>query len=450
MKLEQNIVQVQTLSTQTIQSLKILQMNTPELMDYVQEISMENPVLEAEFSTVSAAGAAGRGQSQMGWLENSDPQQHWQKQQGNEPDARDYAAETQAESLKDYVRSQLPAQSGKLAQALSYLTECLDENGWLPASLEELAAESGLSLALLERALSQIQNVEPWGVGARDLRECLLIQLFHRPNTDDIAAKIVRDHLPELAKNQYNSIAKALRISQERVRKAVEQIRSLNPRPGNGFACSEPTTYIVPDMIAEWNGNSFDILLSRSSLPQLNISNYYVQLRKESSDPEVTAYLDSKVRQAKWVIAAVDQRKETMLRCMQAIMTLQPEYFRHAQGALRPMTLADVAAKLGVHESTVSRTIRGKYIQCPDGVVPLAFFFSRPAFQSSTTGDAVSVENIKRRLRTLLLQEDPHKPYSDQKLAELLEKSDCSISRRTVAKYRSELGFPPATGRKQI
>ena len=288
-----------------------------------------------------------RGQSQMGWLENSDPQQHWQKQQGNEPDARDYAAETQAESLKDYVRSQLPAQSGKLAHALSYLTECLDENGWLLASLEVLAAESGLSLALLERALSQIQNVEPWGVGARDLRECLLIQLFHRPNTDDIAAKIVRDHLPELAKNQYNSIAKALRISQERVRRAVEQIRSLNPRPGNGFACSEPTTYIIPDMIAEWNGNSFDILLSRSSLPQLNISNYYVQLRRESSDPEVTAYLDSKVRQAKWVIAAVDQRKETMLRCMQAIMTLQPEYFRHAQGALRPMTLADVAAKRG-------------------------------------------------------------------------------------------------------
>lgn len=164
MKLEQNIVQVQTLSTQTIQSLKILQMNTPELMDYVQEISMENPVLEAEFSAVSAAGAAGRGQSQMGWLENSDPQQHWQKQQGNEPDARDYAAETQAESLKDYVRSQLPAQSGKLAQALSYLTECLDENGWLLASLEVLAAESGLSLALLERALSQIQNVEPWAL----------------------------------------------------------------------------------------------------------------------------------------------------------------------------------------------------------------------------------------------------------------------------------------------
>ncbi|MDY2618601.1 MAG: hypothetical protein SOW00_07365 [Oscillospiraceae bacterium] len=170
------------------------------------------------------------------------------------------------------------------------------------------------------------------------LTECLLIQLFPRLNTDDIAAKIVRDHLPEMAKNQYNSIAK----------------------------------------------------------------------------------------------------------------TLQPEYFRHAQGVLRPMTLADVAAKLGVHESTVSRTIRGKYIQCPDGVVPLAFFFSRPAFQSNTTGDAISVENIKRRLRTLLLQEDPHKPYSDQKLANLLEKSDCSISRRTVAKYRSELGFPPATGRKQI
>ena len=273
------------------------------------------------------------------------------KQQGNEPDARDYAAETQAESLKDYVRSQLPAQSGKLAQALSYLTECLDENGWLLASLEVLAAESGLSLALLERALSQIQNVEPWGVGARDLRECLLIQLFHRPNTDDIAAKI---SCAIICPNwrEISTTALQRHFGSHRNVCAERWSRSGSRKPPAGqWLClfGGPTTYIIPDMIAEWNGNSFDILLSRSSLPQLNISNYYVQLRRESSDPEVTAYLDSKVRQAKWVIAAVDQRKETMLRCMQAIMTLQPEYFRHAQGALRPMTLADVAAKLGVH-----------------------------------------------------------------------------------------------------
>ena len=450
MQLEQNITQTQTLSAQAIQGLEVLQMNTPELLDYVREAAMENPVLEAELPDAAPTAAAGREKSRMEWLESNDRQNRWYNRQDVEQDDRDGPAGNQTESLKNHVRSQLPHQSEALERAAEYLVECLDENGWITEPLDELAAESDIPMVLLERALVQIQNAEPWGVGARNLQECLLIQLYHKPDANDLAAKIVRDYLPELAKNHYNSIAKALQVSQEKVRRAVEEIRSLTPRPGNGFAHAEPTGYIVPDMEAKWNGDGFDIRLSRTGVPRLSISEYYVNLQKKSDDPEVTSYLDEKVRQAKWVVSAISQRQETMLRCMQAIMTLQPEYFRHDRGALCPMTLADVAEIVGIHESTVSRAIRGKYIQCPDGVVPLSFFFSQAAFHNASDGDAVSAVEAKNRLRALLLSEDAAKPYSDQKLAELMEESGCAISRRTVAKYRSELGFPPATGRKRV
>lgn len=448
MKIEQKMEQTQSLSVQTIQRLEILQKNTLELADYVREAALENPVLEVELPEISVP-ARGREQGKMEWLESNDAQNRWYHRQDNERDEENQVPEQQGQSLKDYVRSQLPMQSKALEQAAEYLLESLDANGWIPESLEQLAAESGIPLALLERALVQIQNAEPWGVGARDLRECLLIQLYRRPDADDIAAKIVRDFLPELAKSHFHRIAQELQTSQERVRQAAEQIKQLNPRPANGFAYPEPTDYIVPDMIAKWNGNGFDLRLSEVGNVRLNISSYYVQMQKESHDVEVVAYLDQKVRQAKWLVTAVGQRRETMLHCMQTIMELQPEYFHNEKGALRPMTLGDVADRLGIHESTVSRAIRGKYIQCPDGVVPLSFFFSRAAFGGENEKEAASEHEVKEQMRALLKEEDPHKPYSDQKLAERLAEKGCGVSRRTVAKYRTEMGIPPATGRKK-
>ncbi len=448
MKLEQKLQQTQTLSPQTIQRLEILQKNTLELADYVKEAALENPVLEIELPEAFVP-ARGREQGRMEWLESNDAQNRWYHRQDDEGDERNRIPDRQGQSLKEYIRSQLPAQSKALERATEYLLESLDANGWISESLEQLSQESAIPLALLERALAQIQNAEPWGVGARDLRECLLIQLYRRPDADDIAAKIVRDYLPELAKNHFNLIARELQISQERVRQAAEQIKLLNPRPANGFSYAEPTNYIIPDMVAKWNGEGFDLRLSEAGSVRLNISSYYIQMQKESHDAEVIAYLDQKVRQAQWLVTAVGQRRETMLRCMQVIMELQPEYFQNEKGTLRPMTLGDVASRLGIHESTVSRAIRGKYIQCPDGVVPLSFFFSRAAFGGEDGRDAASGQEVKDRLRALLKKEDPHKPYSDQKLAELLEEEGYSVSRRTVAKYRGEMGVPPATGRKK-
>ncbi len=448
MNLEQKVEQVQSLSPQTIQCLEILQMNTPELIRYVRELSMENPVFEVEMPEIPVAPRE-REQGRMEWLASNDRQNRWYNRQDNERSDHDQV-ENQSESLQDYVRSQLPQQGEELENASEYLLQSLDENGWIEESLDELSTESGIPRALLERALVQIQNAEPYGVGARNLQECLLIQLYRMPDADDIAAKIVRDYLPELAKSHFNSIAKALQTTQVRVRQAARQIQQLNPRPANGFNFSEPTSYIVPDLIAKWNGDSFDIRLSKASVFRINISDYYVRLQKESTDREVTQYLDEKVRQARWVYTAVNQRQETMLRCMQMIKELQPEYFKHDKGALRPMTLEDVAERLGVHESTISRAIRGKYIQCPDGVVPLAFFFSQAAFCTAGGENTVSSVTVKKKLQELIQAENTAKPCSDQKLCELLQANGFNISRRTVAKYRDELNIPPATGRKKI
>lgn len=448
MNLEQKVEQTQTLSPQTIQRLEMLQMNTLELIDYVRELSMENPVFEVEMPEIPVTPRE-REQGRMEWLASNDRQNRWYNRQDNESNDHDQA-ENRSESLHDYVRSQLPHQSNELECASEYLLQSLDENGWIEESLDELAAESGIPLALLERALVQIQNTEPYGVGARNLQECLLIQLYRMPDADDIAAKIVRDYLPELAKSHFNSIAKALQTTQARVRQAAKQIHQLNPRPANGFDFSEPTSYIVPDLIAQWNGDGFDIRLSKAGTLRINISDYYVRLQKESTDKEVTQYLDEKVRQARWVFSAVNQRQETMLRCMQIIMELQPEYFQHDKGALRPMTLGDVAERMGVHESTISRAIRGKYIQCPDGVVPLSFFFSQAAFCTADGENMASSATVKKKLLELLQTENIAKPYSDQKLCELLQANGYNISRRTVAKYRDEMNIPPATGRKKI
>lgn len=453
MGLELTMSQVQTLSPQVIQSLEVLQMNTQELLDYVRELAMENPVVELTSAPAESIGVPSELAQRMEWLENTDHQNRWYHRQDGDRDQRreeTYGVMPEASAtLIEHVRSQIPPQKGQMARAVELLTECLDPNGWIPEDLAQLAEESRIPLPLLERALAQIQNVEPWGVGARNLQECLLLQLQHQRDVDDLAAEIVRHFLPELAKSHYNGIAKALHTTQAQVRRAADQIRALNPRPGNGFARPESPGYIIPDILAVPEGEGYELQLCRGILPRLNISNYYLELRKNSTDPSLTEYLDQKVQQAKWAVSAITQRQETMLKCMEAIMALQPHYFQPTPGPLCPMTLADVAERVGVHESTVSRAIRGKYLQCPDGILPLSFFFSQSAFQSGAGAEAVSAAEAKRLLRELLMSEDTAKPYSDQQLCERMGQEGCPISRRTVAKYRSELGYPPATGRKR-
>ena len=260
---------------------------------------------------------------------------------------------------------------------------------------------------------------------------------------------IAEHYLDALSKNRYGLIARELKASQEEVRAACDLIRSLNPRPGTGFAARENLTYINPDIIVVSFQDHFELLTNDYYFPTLNISGYYTRLLKESDDEQVKDYLTGKVRQAKWMVKAIEQRRSTLMSCAECILELQEDFFRKGPGHLVPLSLADVAQRIGVHESTVSRAVKDKYIQCSMGVYPLSYFFSRSLGASGAGGEeAASPDAAKALLKKLIAGEDKKKPLSDQKLCELMAAQGCTLSRRTVAKYRDELHIPSTAGRK--
>ena len=459
MELSMSMKQTQTLSPQMMQSMEILQMGSQELLEYIQDQVQENPVLEMEEKYGKGDDTAVL-QRKLEWLESTDAQNRYYHQQDTEDDEKDPISnygtvDEREENLYLYVLSQLEVMDlePELLPVGRFLVESLNQNGWLDESVEDLAEELGKPVEEVEKALAAVQSLEPAGVGARNLSECLVLQLQRRHEDSELAIRIARDYLDPLSKSRYGLIAKSLGVFQEEVRTACDLIRTLNPRPGGGFAARENLVYINPDLFVVNFPDHFELLTNDYFFPDLNISGYYCRMLKSTEDNEVKDYLMGKVRQAKWVVHSIEQRRSTLLRCAECILELQEEFFRRGPGHLKPMCLADIAQKVGVHESTVSRTVRDKYLQCASGVYPLSYFFSRslgaPAARPGTEENASSPDFAKALLKKLIGGEDKHKPLSDQKLCERMAREGCELSRRTVAKYRDELGIPSTTGRKQ-
>lgn len=459
MELSMSMKQTQTLSPQMMQSMEILQMGSQELLEYIQDQVQENPVLEMEEKYGKGDDTAVL-QRKLEWLESTDAQNRYYHQQDTEDDEKDPISnygtvDEREENLYLYVLSQLEVMDlePELLPVGRFLVESLNQNGWLDESVEDLAEELGKPVEEVEKALAAVQSLEPAGVGARNLSECLVLQLQRRHEDSELAIRIARDYLDPLSKSRYGLIAKSLGVCQEEVRTACDLIRTLNPRPGGGFAARENLVYINPDLFVVNFPDHFELLTNDYFFPDLNISGYYCRMLKSTEDNEVKDYLMGKVRQAKWVVHSIEQRRSTLLRCAECILELQEELFRRGPGHLKPMCLADIAQKVGVHESTVSRTVRDKYLQCASGVYPLSYFFSRslgaPAARPGTEENASSPDFAKALLKKLIGGEDKHKPLSDQKLCERMAREGCELSRRTVAKYRDELGIPSTTGRKQ-
>ena len=459
MELSMSMKQTQTLSPQMMQSMEILQMGSQELLEYIQDQVQENPVLEMEEKYGKGDDTAVL-QRKLEWLESTDAQNRYYHQQDTENDEKDPISnygtvDEREENLYLYVLSQLEVMDlePELLPVGRFLVESLNQNGWLDESVEDLAEELGKPVEEVEKALAAVQSLEPAGVGARNLSECLVLQLQRRHEDSELAIRIARDYLDPLSKSRYGLIAKSLGVCQEEVRTACDLIRTLNPRPGGGFAARENLVYINPDLFVVNFPDHFELLTNDYFFPDLNISGYYCRMLKSTEDNEVKDYLMGKVRQAKWVVHSIEQRRSTLLRCAECILELQEEFFRRGPGHLKPMCLADIAQKVGVHESTVSRTVRDKYLQCASGVYPLSYFFSRslgaPAARPGTEENTSSPDFAKALLKKLIGGEDKHKPLSDQKLCERMAREGCELSRRTVAKYRDELGIPSTTGRKQ-
>ena len=440
--------QTQQLDQRQIQRLEVLQMSALELRDYLQEFSQENPVVDLnEAAAPAESGPEDEQLQRLRWLADNDRQNRcyqglWDYE--SDPIARIGVGGGLEETLPQFLSRQLDRLrlDGDTARAVGFLASCLDRDGYLRVPLDELARDSGMPLDRLQAGLDVLRTLEPAGVGAASLSQCLELQL-ERAGVDGPALAIVRDHLEALARCRYRCIADKLNIGLDEVLSAQKAIRELDPRPGAVFEQPEQTAYVYPDIFVEEQDGHFLARARAGERPAFQINGYYRELLANSAQPEVKDYLRKKVQAAQDVLGAIAQRQDTLLRCAQAIVDRQEEFFRAGEQALRPLRMVDVADAVGIHESTVSRAVREKYLQCPRGVYPLSYFFSRGGAGGDVGGAAA-----RAMLRRLIDAEDKAHPLSDQKLCQALAESGCPISRRTVAKYRDELNIPGASGRK--
>lgn len=358
-----------------------------------------------------------------------------------EPGALDRELDSLSAFLCDQLeRRRLPKPMLALTK---YLAEMVDEDGYLAQEDLDGLTEMKIPQAMVDQALDLIQSLEPAGVGARNLSECLVLQLSRQKNAVPYAMDIAARFLTELSRRHYGPISKALGITATEIQAAEKAIAALDPHPGQAFQPAEPTVYARPDVfIVELEGE-LRVLLNEYYLPRISVNSYYSDMAKASDDPEARTYLKEKLRQTRWLLDSLERRGGTLRRCAQAILDTQRAFFEGATTELAPMSLSFLADMLELHPSTISRAVRDKYLQCRQGTYPLRYFFSR-----SVGRQGMSRQAVKQRLLLHLKDEDPAYPLSDQTLCRLLEEEGIPLARRTVAKYRMELGIGSSTARR--
>jgi len=422
------------LTAQLLQSMEVLQMNAQELLDYLNRAVEENPLLERQ-ETAQRRREYLQLCRRIDWL--------------GEPAAvsaspRSAGEDWEKDSLSAFLRDQLARLSPEepLASLCAYLSELVDENGYLPA--EELAAvlKMGVPEPLLRRGVALLQTLEPAGVAAEDLADCLTLQLRRRKGDHRLAEQIVNSSLDRLGRRQYGAIARALGVSEREVRAAAEVISALEPRPGRAFGDRyEHTAYVRPDLFVVLLDGKWQVLSNDYYLPRLQLSEQYAALLREG-DRETKAYLRERLQKAKETLSALEKRQTTLRRCGEVILQHQTAFFTGEGADLQPMSLRQLAQALELHPSTVSRALRDKYLQCARGTYPIRYFFPPPS-------GGASRQSVQRRLAELIGGEDPLHPLSDEKLSALLQAQGLRVQRRTVAKYRAQLNIPAASGRKR-
>ena len=445
MDLSLELKQTQKLSPQMIQSVYILQMGIQELQEYIEKAALENPVLEIE--TIEKQDVESALRSKVEWLMANDRQNRCYHQEDTQ-DLINLVVDPGGESIYDYLLGQLNMErlSKPMQSAVNCVLTGLNANGYLEETTEELAERCHQPVEMVRQAEQIIQALEPAGVGAHTLAECLSIQLRRR-GEGGLVLTLAENYLEDMAKDHYSRIAKETGVSRQEIQEACGKIRLLNPRPGAPYAPYELPEYIVPDLFVTEKDGEWVITSGDGILPGIKVSAYYRELAQNTDEKEVQDYLTNKIRQAVWIAKSVEQRRNTLMKCAGIIVNRQLPFFRQGVGHVKPLTLADVAAEAGIHESTVSRTIRNKYIQCVHGVFPMSYFFGRAI---SSCGDGVSSEHAKAAIRELIEREDRRRPFSDQKLCDLLTERGLTLSRRTVAKYRDEMEIASAPGRKEF
>lgn len=452
MELKMEVAQTLALSQRMIQSAEILQMSSQELETYLKEMAVENPVIDIE-EHYEAPKSAEDLQRKLEWLASSDEQNrvyYSEEYSGDDDSKQDMwnVTDHRGEDLATYLESQLMAVSlpEPERKLTNYLIDLLDGRGYLAENTADIAAQLKVPEPVILECLKRIQTFDPAGVGARNLSECLMLQLDRNRIDDPVVRQIVEHYLPQLGKNQLPQIAKKLGITIEDVCSAMERIRTLNPKPGNSFSSRENLKYITPDVTVVRLKDYFEILLNDYMYPRLGINGYYRQILGEA-DKQTKEYIGNKIRQAEWVQQCVAQRGTTLMNVSRCIVDRQEQFFLNGPGYLKPLKLSDVAGIVGIHESTVSRAVKDKYLQCSWGIFPMNYFFVT-ALAKKSSGENASSDRAKSLLKEIIEAENHEKPYSDRILAEMITEKGVKISRRTVTKYREAMGIKDASGRK--
>ncbi|MBI3353223.1 MAG: RNA polymerase factor sigma-54, partial [Nitrospirae bacterium] len=325
-----------------------------------------------------------------------------------------------------------------------------DENGYLRATLEEIAGASKSAVEKVEKVLKLIQSLDPSGVGARDLKECLLIQVAQLNLKNSVVEGIINFHLEDLEKKRYPAIARNLGISLEEVIHCAKIIEHLEPKPGRPYTFSD-NQHVIPDVLVIKSNNDYLVFLNDDGFPKLKISSYYKKvLREKGKDNEDTkTYLDDKLRSALWLIRSIEQRNRTILKVAESIVKFQKEFFDKGIAYLKPLVLRQVAEDISMHESTISRVTTNKYMYSPQGIFEFKYFFNSSIQRTNGEGDNLSSISVKEIIKNLVSEEDPRKPLKDQDIVNILKNKQIEVARRTVAKYRTILHIPSATRRKR-
>ncbi len=455
-----------TLSPQVYQGLNILAMPVAELQQLIEAEMLDNPVLEVdEVDDEPAEGdaedlpeehepSAEEEQAWEDWLDMYEELDSMEMSAPRDPNVESVNTEEfvgSVQTFDDYLLDQIGMLdiSEEVARAARAIVGTLDDDGFFAGDCREVAAVSGVRLEVAEEALRIVQQLDPLGVGARDLTEALMIQAEQLGVDELLLERLVREHLDDVAANHFRKVGKALKVTESEVRRLVEILKMLNPRPAGAFSPGPSPGYIVPDVTLRRFGGEWLILSNNESIPALRVSPGYRKMLRAGSDAddETKRYLKDKIRSAESFIRNVDRRKDTVTRITEIILEVQSEFFEDGKGSLRPLRLEDVAVELGVHLSTVSRGVTGKYMATPYGLFELKHFFS--GGYRTRQGIDVAATSVKERLKEIVREEDPERPLSDQRIAEVLGAEGVTVARRTVAKYREELGIEPSWARRR-
>ncbi|GGG13808.1 RNA polymerase factor sigma-54 [Paenibacillus abyssi] len=428
MQLDHALLQTQTLklNMKLMQSLTILQMSSVELIDYIIQQSAENPLMEVSFA------------SQL-------PRERSSKSPANKDQSFDpllQLASRQDESLEMMLVNQLRFHRAAETtyKIAAFLAGNLNDDGFLAITLEEVCDYFRVSLEEVEAALEVLQSLEPHGVGARSLQECLSIQIARDSSADVWAFRIVNEHINELAAGKFKRIAEQLNISLDQVKASLEYIQTLNPRPGLAYN-NHTDSYIVPDAFVHVKEDRYIVSLNEAVYPNVSINSYYLQLRAESDSIQLRTFVGKHARPVQWMMDHIEQRKITLSRVITSIVDEQHLFLNHGIHQLKPLNLKTIADNLEIDISTVSRAIKHKYVQTPRGVFPLKFFFTSK-LHSLHEATAVSSQSVKAKIKQLIEEENKSRPLSDQQITDILNAQGVQISRRTVMKYREALNIP--------